>query len=218
MVVRNIALTDAQAAQLETIFLQHQPQLASLRDDLLKQEQQLRALLEADRIDERAASAQMKMVAAARLNLETENNDMTLGMRRVLIADQWRKLEKLWNGVSTTSAPQPEKASYRDPQSGEIVYDLKSTPGIIEPAAISTPRPKYTPEARTAKIGGTIVLEATIGTDGIARGLKILQGLGYGLDEAAIETIETSWRFKPALLNGQPVNVRVNIEVTMRLY
>lgn len=217
MVVRNIALTDSQGVQLEAIYLQHQPQLAALRDDLLRQEQQLRALLEADRIDEKAASAQMKTVAAARFNLEAENNDMTLGMRRVLIADQWRKLEKLWNGEGTALTPQPERVSLRNWQSEEAVYDLKSTPGITEPEVISTPRPSYTPEARAAKINGMIVLQATIGTDGMARDLKILRGLGYGLDEAAVETIGTSWRFKPALLNGQPVNVRVNIEVTMRI-
>ena len=47
---------------------------------------------------------------------------------------------------------------------------------------------------------------------------RVIRGLGYGLDESAINTVATKWRFKPGSLNGRPVDVQANIEVTFRLY
>lgn len=218
MVVRNLALTDAQVTQLEAVYLQHQAQLAELRSELLHQEQQLKSLLEADKVDEGAISLQIRMVGNARFALELENDDMTLGMRRLLTSVQWRKLQENWIEESKAREILPEKANSASAHSGERVYDLKSTPGITQPRMVNNPRPPYTPEARAAKLEGTLVLEATIGTDGRVSDVKILKWLGYGLDESAIETITTKWRFEPAMLNGQPVNVRANVEVTFRLY
>jgi len=37
---------------------------------------------------------------------------------------------------------------------------------------------------------------------------KVIRGLGYGLDESAINTIATKWRFRPGTLNGVPVTFR----------
>ncbi len=222
-VVRTLELSEAQIAQLEAVYLQHQARLASLRFDLLQQEEQLKALLVADRVDERGAAAQMQLVANARLSLEMENGDMTLGMRRVLTADQWRKLEKLWSAQTITPAQLPENANSAAPLPkrvvpARVIYNLKMTKGITEPLPAYQPKPAYTQEARDAKIEGTVVLEAVIGADGMVSDFKVLKALGYGLDESAIDTIGRYWRFSPALLNGQPVNVRASIEVSFRLY
>jgi hypothetical protein len=47
---------------------------------------------------------------------------------------------------------------------------------------------------------------------------EIIKGLGFGLDEAAIKTIESRWRFIPAMLNGQPIDVIADIDVAFDLY
>ena len=52
---------------------------------------------------------------------------------------------------------------------------------------------------------------------GNVREAKVVKPLGLGLDEKAIETIRT-WRFKPAVRNGTPVNVRMLVEVSFRLF
>jgi outer membrane biosynthesis protein TonB len=44
-----------------------------------------------------------------------------------------------------------------------------------------------------------------------------VKGLGYGLDESAINTIAQKWRFKPGAYRGVPVDVRANIEVSFKL-
>jgi hypothetical protein len=46
----------------------------------------------------------------------------------------------------------------------------------------------------------------------------VLQGIGYGLDQSAINTITTEWRFEPGTKDGQPVDVQVNMEVSFRRY
>jgi TonB family protein len=91
-------------------------------------------------------------------------------------------------------------------------------PGVKPPVILSQPLPAYTDEARTAKVEGTVLLHAVIRKDGTIDNFKVIKGLGYGLDESAIATVATRWRFQPATNNGEPVDVQANIEVSFRLY
>ncbi len=69
-------------------------------------------------------------------------------------------------------------------------------------------RGKYTDEARDAGIEGTVMLDLVVGEDGKARDIKVVKGLGHGLDEAAIAALARC-RFKPGLRNGQAVAVQL---------
>jgi len=90
--------------------------------------------------------------------------------------------------------------------------------GVKPPIAIYQPLPAYTEEARKARAEGIVLIQAIIRRDGTVDSFKVLRGLGYGLDESAINTIATKWRFRPGTLNGSPVDVQANIEVSFRLY
>jgi TonB family protein len=90
--------------------------------------------------------------------------------------------------------------------------------GVSYPEPIKRPNPAYTEEARKARIEGILVLSAIIRKDGTVSPLKVVKGLGYGLDESAINTISNSWRFKPGTIqDGTAVDVQANIEVTFSL-
>ena len=89
--------------------------------------------------------------------------------------------------------------------------------GISAPMPVSTPDPEYTEDARRAKIEGTCVLGLIVDAEGHPRDIRIIRGLGYGLDQKALETVR-QWRFDPAKKGGQPVNVQVSVEVGFRLY
>jgi periplasmic protein TonB len=89
--------------------------------------------------------------------------------------------------------------------------------GVSAPKAIYNPDPDYSEEARKAKFQGTCVLWLIVGPDGKPRDIRVARTLGLGLDEKAIEAVKT-WRFEPARLNGQPVSVPINVEVSFRLY
>ncbi len=90
--------------------------------------------------------------------------------------------------------------------------------GVTEPIPIEQPRPPYTEEARKNRTEGTLVLQAIIRANGRVDSFRVVKGLGYGLDESAINTIATKWRFKPGTFKGTPVDVQANIEVSFRLY
>jgi len=90
--------------------------------------------------------------------------------------------------------------------------------GNKPPVAISQPLPNYTEEARKARAEGIVVIQAIIRKNGTVDSFKVLRGLGYGLDESAILTIGSKWRFKPATHNSEPFDTVANIEVAFKLY
>jgi protein TonB len=90
--------------------------------------------------------------------------------------------------------------------------------GVLPPRVLAQPLPQYTEQARKARVEGIVVLQAVVRKDGTVDSFRVLRGLGYGLDESAINTIATKWRFRPGTLNGQPVDVQANIEVAFKLY
>jgi protein TonB len=99
---------------------------------------------------------------------------------------------------------------------GDGIYTVGG--GVRPPIVITQPLPLYTEDARKARVEGIVLLQAVVRKDGTVDSFKVLRGLGYGLDESAINTIATKWRFKPGTLNGQAVDVQANIEVSFRLY
>src|SRR5581483_6616253 len=78
------------------------------------------------------------------------------------------------------------------------------------------PKPIYTEEAKRKHIEGNIVVEATFKADGTVANPRILRGLGYGLDEQALEVVKHV-RFSPARIEGHPVDVTRPFVVTFRL-
>jgi TonB family protein len=89
--------------------------------------------------------------------------------------------------------------------------------GISAPQAVSTPDPNYTEEARRANKQGTCVLSLIVDSAGHPRDLRVIRGLGLGLDEKAIQAVR-QWTFQPALKDGRPVDVQITVEVQFRLY
>jgi TonB family protein len=89
--------------------------------------------------------------------------------------------------------------------------------GVSAPKPIYSPDPEYSEEARKAKYQGVCILWLVVGPDGRPREIKVLRSLGLGLDEKAIEAVK-SWKFEPALKDGKPVAVQINVEVSFRLY
>jgi TonB family protein len=89
--------------------------------------------------------------------------------------------------------------------------------GISAPQAVSTPDPEYTEEARNAKTQGTCILWLIVDDHGNPRDIRVVRGLGMGLDAKAIEAVK-QWRFQPAQKDGHPVNVQISVEVGFKLY
>jgi len=89
--------------------------------------------------------------------------------------------------------------------------------GVSSPRVIFDPEPEYSDEARRIRTEGSVVLWLVVGADGRPRNIRLQHSLGMGLDEKAVAAV-TQWRFEPARLDGRPVPVEINVEVTFRLY
>src|SRR5215468_1389816 len=89
--------------------------------------------------------------------------------------------------------------------------------GVSAPKEIYAPDPEYSEEARKAKYQGVCVLSLIVGPDGKPRDIKLSRSLGLGLDEKAIQAVN-QWKFEPAMKDGKPVAVAINVEVQFRLY
>jgi TonB family protein len=87
-----------------------------------------------------------------------------------------------------------------------------------QPVPVNKALPPYTEDARKARIEGIVVLQAIIRKDGTVDSFKVIKGLGHGLDDSAINTIASKWRFSPGTLKGVPVDVVANIEVRFRMF
>ena len=88
---------------------------------------------------------------------------------------------------------------------------------VAPPHVIFMPDPPYSEQARKKKIQGVVVLSLTVGVDGNTHDITVERGLGYGLDEKAVETV-SQWKFKPALKDGVPIEKEIKVEVNFRLY
>jgi protein TonB len=88
--------------------------------------------------------------------------------------------------------------------------------GITPPSVLREIKPDYTEEARRRGLGGDVVLEIVVRSDGTVGDIRILQGLGSGLDQRATDAVR-QWRFSPARRFGTPVDVIVEVAVEFKL-
>jgi len=84
--------------------------------------------------------------------------------------------------------------------------------GVSAPAVTSQVPPEYSQEAQNARRSGTVVLSVVVDTEGYARDIKVVEPLGMGLDQKAIEAVQ-KWRFRPGYKDGRAVNVSMQVEV-----
>jgi TonB family protein len=73
-------------------------------------------------------------------------------------------------------------------------------------------QPAYPPEAKAQSIEGKVILDAVIGKDGIIQTLAVREGHPL-LAASAMQTV-SQWAYRPTMLNGLPVEVATEIEVS----
>jgi periplasmic protein TonB len=92
---------------------------------------------------------------------------------------------------------------------------LSISSGVMAGNLLDKTVPQYPAIARAARIQGTVVLQATIAKDGTIQNLRVINGPPM-LQQAAMDAVR-SWRYKPYLLNGEPVEVETTINVVFNL-
>ena len=85
------------------------------------------------------------------------------------------------------------------------------------PAEITfKPRPVYTEEGKRLKVEGEVLLEVVFTATGQIHVRRVVQGLGHGLDESAIQAAQKI-QFKPALKDGQPSDFQAVLHIVFQL-
>jgi TonB family protein len=98
------------------------------------------------------------------------------------------------------------------------------TPGITSgahhnvtaPQLLRKVEPEFSEEARKAKYSGVVILAIEVDATGHARGFRVLQSPGLGLDQKAIDAV-TQWLFRPGYQDGKPVVTTATVYVNFRL-
>ena len=99
---------------------------------------------------------------------------------------------------------------------GSVGYRTSLGNSLTGPVPIYNPDPEFSEQARKAKLQGQVILEVVVDTDGRAHEIRVRNGLGLGLDEKAIEAVQT-WKFRPGRRNGKAIPVAATIYINFRL-
>lgn len=114
-------------------------------------------------------------------------------------------------------APPAPPSQAGQPQPGQTPLDLNAIgrDRIAAPQVISEAPARYTAEAMRNRLQGKVRVRAIVEPDGTVSNVEVIESLDkqYGLDEQAVDSVK-QWRFKPGTLDGNPIRVMVNIDVT----
>jgi protein TonB len=89
--------------------------------------------------------------------------------------------------------------------------------GVSSPVVIYKVDPEFSEEARKAKFMGVVLVNLIVDPQGRPQNVHILRGVGMGLDDKALAAVK-QYRFKPAIENGKPVPVELNVEVNFQIF
>lgn len=92
---------------------------------------------------------------------------------------------------------------------------VRVSQGVSQGLLVRRVQPNYPPLARQARISGTVILRAVISKDGSIENLTLVSGHPM-LAPAAIDAVK-QWKYKPYLLNGEPVEVDTEVQVNFTL-
>jgi periplasmic protein TonB len=89
--------------------------------------------------------------------------------------------------------------------------------GVSAPILVYSVEPEFSEEARKAKVAGNVLVNVWVDTNGNPSHVRVIRGVGMGLDEKARDAV-MQYRFKPAMENGHPVLVELNVDVTFQIF
>jgi TonB family protein len=117
------------------------------------------------------------------------------------------------NGVVQTAAfgdaaAKPDPSVH--PKAAEVA------PNTLPAQILSKPTPAYTDEARQLKVEGEVLLEVVLEASGRVKVLRVVRGLGHGLDESAVRAAQQI-SFRPALRDGQPADSTAVLHIIFQL-
>jgi TonB family protein len=118
----------------------------------------------------------------------------------------------------STSAVQPGGFASADVPAAPTIRSHSAEPlsRAVPAEILSKPIPVYTQEAKNLRIEGEVLLEVVLEASGSLKVMRVVHGLGHGLDDNAVKAAEQI-HFKPAMRNGQPADSTVVLHIIFQL-
>ncbi len=134
---------------------------------------------------------------------------------------------KVTQEVASFVAGEPDAALFQIP-AGFAVRDAppppEPAPGTVRmggdvspPRVLLAPGPEFSEEARRKKVSGDVMVHLIVDENGLPQEVKVVRGLGLGLDEKAVEAVKR-YKFRPAMRAGVPVKVEINVDVNFQVF
>ncbi len=148
------------------------------------------------------------------MNLTEKHNEVN-GVRRIVLVAACAVLglatcgTALALGMHANAISDGSSSSSKAPK--QITVSAKTMSGNLLTKAV----PVYPPAAKQAKIQGTVVLSVVIGDDGNVQNIQVVSGPNE-LQQSSIDAVRL-WRYKPYLLNGNPVEVKTTVNIIYSL-
>ena len=140
-----------------------------------------------------------------------------IGSRKVFLSSALATLLACFACTSFAAMAQDGAAAASTQPGGTGANGLSRIGGDVSaPVLIHTVPPKYPESALKARQGGIVRVNLWVEKNGNPSHVRVVRGLGMDLDESAITAVR-QYKFKPAMKNGIPVLVEVNLEVSYQV-
>jgi TonB family protein len=125
------------------------------------------------------------------------------------------------NGIATDARPRPlghgvQTTGFEGPAIEAKRLPQPQKPTLVPLTIREKPSPAYTREARELRVEGEVLLEVLFTSNGQVQVLRLVRGLGHGLDESAVRAAEKI-RFSPAQREGQAVDISAVVHIVFQL-
>jgi TonB family protein len=138
---------------------------------------------------------------------------------KALCEEVYLDVKSAWRCASTLCVlcfllSAPVRAANDSKDRKQTIYDIGGE--VQPPKLIHVVEPAFDPKSEEAYTSGVVRIQIVVTLEGMVRDPKVIAGLNERQDKKAVEAV-TQWRFKPALRQGEPVNVRATVEVNFHL-
>jgi TonB family protein len=139
-----------------------------------------------------------------------------LDQNALVAVRDWHFAPAKRNGRAVESTARVDvEFSLKTAELNELIANDMATrigPGVTPPQVVHRSDPVYPATSASTKPEGAAVLDVVIPEDGVPRVIRVIRSLDWQFDEIAINALK-EWRFSPAMKDGRPVKVRMNVAV-----
>jgi protein TonB len=160
--------------------------------------------------------------APAEIRVETFQAPSTIprqtyipGTQEPLATVEYTGLDGGQNGIASPDNPFNGHGAHAEVRQATPVAKQHVSSGVMQGMLICKVFPVFPAIARATRTPGTVVLQATISRTGTIENLRVMNGPAM-LRQAALDAVK-QWRYRPYMLNGQPVEVETTVDVQFKL-